>query len=80
MSGYIINSEQLAGIFQVTMRTIQNWRRSKGLPATYRDRYDLVEVIQWYERRIRADDLLDFIASRPTTADGSRRHAGCGAR
>jgi len=45
---YLVNGRQLAGIFGVTPRTVQNWRGQRGLPAVARDRYDLAEIIPWY--------------------------------
>lgn len=48
MMVYIVSSSQLAQLFGVTMRTIQNWKREKAMPSVGRDRYDLAAVILWY--------------------------------
>lgn len=41
--------------------------------ARYVHSHDLVAVLIGKERRIRADDLLDFIASRESSANGKRK-------
>jgi phage terminase Nu1 subunit (DNA packaging protein) len=52
---YLVNGKQLAGIFSVTQRTIQNWVRDKGLPRVKTDRYDLAAVVSWRENLIRQE-------------------------
>jgi len=52
---YLVNGKQLAGIFSVTQRTIQNWVRDKALPRVKIDRYDLAAVVSWRENLIRQE-------------------------
>lgn len=52
----IISGRVLAEVFGVTIRSIQVWRNTKGLPSLAgRDRYDLGEVWAWREKAVRAE-------------------------
>lgn len=53
---YIVTGLQLSRLFRVGHRTVQLWRRDRGLPETEMpDRFNLVTAIAWREKVIRAE-------------------------
>lgn len=58
----IMDTEEVAQVLRCEVSTVERYVHS----------HDLVAVLIGKERRIRADDLLDFIASRESSANGKR--------
>lgn len=61
----VMTTEEVAGLLRCSEATVERYVHSHELPAIQIGR----------ERRFRAEDVLDFVASRPTTAGTSSRPA-----
>lgn len=59
----IMNTEEVARLLRCEVSTVER----------YVHNHDLVAILIGKERRIRADDLLDFIASRESSALNGKR-------
>lgn len=64
----IMTSEEVAQALRCSIATVERYVFSHQLAAVRIGR----------ERRFRADDVLDFVASRPTTARMAQKHGGSG--
>ena len=63
----VMTTEEVAQVLRCTEATVERYVHGHELPAIKIGR----------ERRIRAEDLLEFVAARPTTAqNGKARRAG----
>ena len=59
----ILTTEEVAAVLRCRVETVENYLHA----------HELVAVQIGRERRFRADDLLDFIAARPSTRKGGSR-------
>ncbi len=57
----VMTTQEVAEVLRCSAATVERYIHAQELPAVKIGR----------ERRIRAEDLLDFVASRPTTANAS---------
>ena len=59
----IMTTKDVAGVLQCSVATVERYIHGQQLVAVQIGR----------ERRVRADDFLDFLATRPATARKTRR-------
>lgn len=61
----VMTTEEVAAVLRCSEATVERYVHSHELPAIQIGR----------ERRFRAEDVLDFVAARPTTAGTGRKPA-----
>jgi len=64
----VVTSEELAKRFNVSVRTIQRWSQSKGLPRIEDDKYPLIKSQDWYIEKL-TNDLGKLSTDNPIISE-----------